>query len=47
MKYVGFGWGIHISKWTFEQSPKLGATTENTIRHIDFAAKHGFNEVLV
>ena len=47
MKYVGIWWGIHIGNWSFEQGPKLGATTENAIKHIDFAAKHGFDEVLV
>ncbi len=47
MKYIGIWWGIHIDKWTFHQSPRLGATTENTIKYIDFAAKHGFDEVLV
>jgi len=47
MKYVGIWWGIHIDNWSFHQGPKLGATTENTIKHIDFAAKHGFDEVLV
>jgi len=47
MKYVGIWWGIHIGNWTFHQSPKLGATTENAMAYIDFAAKHGFDEVLV
>ncbi|MDY7396899.1 glycoside hydrolase family 97 protein [Aureibaculum sp. 2210JD6-5] len=47
MKYVGIWWGIHINKWSFHQGPKLGATTENTIEYIDFAAKEGFDEVLV
>lgn len=47
MKYVGIWWGIHIGNWSFQQGPKLGATTKNTIKHIDFAAKHGFDEVLV
>lgn len=47
MKYIGIWWGIHIAKWSFNQSPILGATTENTKQYIDFAAKHGFEEVLV
>lgn len=47
MKYIGIWWGIHIDKWSFHQGPILGATTDNTIKHIDFAAKHGFDEVLV
>ena len=47
MKYIGIWWGIHIGKWTFHQSPTLGATTENTLKYIDFAAENGFDEVLV
>lgn len=47
MKYVGIWWGMHIGKWTWNQGHDLGATTSNTIKYIDFAAKHGFSEVLV
>ncbi len=47
MKYMGIWWGIHINKYSFQQGPKHGATTENTKYYIDFAAKHGFNELLV
>ena len=47
MKYIGIWWGIHIGNWTFHQSDQLGATTENAMEHIDFAAAHGFDEVLV
>ncbi|MCK5776515.1 MAG: glycoside hydrolase family 97 protein [Bacteroidales bacterium] len=47
MKYIGIWWGIHIGNWTFHQSPTLGATTENALKYIDFAAKYGFDEVLI
>lgn len=46
-RYVGIWWGMHMKDYTWEQGPKHGATTENTRRYIDFAAKHGFSGVLV
>ncbi len=47
MKYVGIWWGMHIGNWTFGQGDKHGATTERAKKYIDFAAAHGFDEVLV
>ncbi|HWC75229.1 MAG TPA: glycoside hydrolase family 97 protein [Gemmatimonadales bacterium] len=47
MKYVGIWWGMHIGTMTWSSGPKHGATTENTKRYIDFAAKNGFGGVLV
>lgn len=46
-KYIGIWWGIHLGKYTWGMGPKHGATTENAMRYIDFAAKHGFSAVLV
>ncbi len=46
-KYIGIWWGMHIGKYTWSQGPNHGATTENTIKYIDFAARHGFDGVLV
>ena len=46
-RYVGIWWGMHMTDYTWHQGPKHGATTENTRRYIDFAAKHGFKGVLV
>ncbi|MFQ5710024.1 MAG: glycoside hydrolase family 97 protein [bacterium] len=46
-KYVGIWWGMHIGKYTWASGAKHGATTENTKRYIDFAAKHGFPGVLI
>ncbi|WP_419251768.1 glycoside hydrolase family 97 protein [Caulobacter sp. ErkDOM-YI] len=47
MKYVGVWWEMHLDKKTWASGPKHGATTENAIKHIDFAAKHGLGGVLV
>jgi alpha-glucosidase len=47
MKYVGIWWGMHIGTMSWSSGPKHGATTENTKRYIDFAAKNGFGGVLV
>ena len=54
-KYIGIWWEIHTNKsaWAVESqfgrpiTRPHGATTENTKKHIDFAAKHGIPEVLV
>jgi hypothetical protein len=57
-KYVGIWWEMHVGKssWDYgatQAGSKLtphgrhGATTANTKRYIDFAARHGFKGVLV
>lgn len=46
MKYVGIWWGMHINKYTWDMGPKHGATTENMMTYMDFAAKNGFGGVL-
>ncbi|MBT8137172.1 MAG: glycoside hydrolase family 97 protein [Gammaproteobacteria bacterium] len=46
-KYVGIWWGMHIRTYTWASGEKHGATTANTKRHMDFAAQHGFDGVLV
>ncbi len=46
-KYVGVWWEMHIRDSSWGMKPLHGATTENTKRYIDFAAKHGFKGVLV
>ena len=46
-KYVGVWWSLHLDEQTWGTGPKHGATTENTRRYIDFAAKYGFRGVLV
>jgi len=47
MKYVGVWWEMHLDRKTWTSGAKHGATTENAIKHIDFAAKHGLGGVLV
>lgn len=46
-KYVGIWWGMHLGVESWGAGPIHGATTENTKRYIDFAAKYGFDGVLV
>ncbi len=46
-KYIGIWWGMHLGKYTWSQGPRHGATTENTVKYIDFASKHGIDGVLV
>ena len=46
-KYVGIWWEMHLGLATWDAGPKHGATTENTEKYIDFAAKNGFRGVLV
>jgi alpha-glucosidase len=47
IKYVGIWWAMHLDSATWNSGPKHGATTANTKRYIDFAAKNGFGGVLV
>lgn len=46
MKYVGIWWGMHIGAETWTLGPHHGATTENMIRFIDFAADRSIDAVL-
>jgi alpha-glucosidase len=46
-KFVGVWWEMHLNRSTWGAGPKHGATTANTRRYIDFAARHGFRGVLV
>jgi alpha-glucosidase len=46
-KYLGIWWSLHLETETWASGPRHGATTANTLRYIDFAAKHGFRGVLV
>ncbi|WP_106640044.1 glycoside hydrolase family 97 protein [Allosphingosinicella vermicomposti] len=46
-KYVGVWWGMHLDTESWGSGPKHGATTANTKKYIDFAAKNGFRGVLV
>lgn len=46
-KYIGIWWGMHIGKYTWGTDGTHGATTERTKEYMDFAAKYGFDGVLV
>ena len=46
-KYIGIWWEMHLRTHTWGSGPNHGATTERTRRYIDFAARHGFDGVLV
>ncbi len=46
-KYIGVWWEMHLEKSTWGAGPKHGANTANVKRYIDFAAKQGFQGVLV
>lgn len=47
MKYAGVWWEMHMDTKTWSYGPRHGATTENVMKHIDFAARNGFGGVLV
>ncbi|MGK6354352.1 glycoside hydrolase family 97 protein [Sphingomonas sp. DT-207] len=46
-KYVGVWWEMHLNKTTWGSGRAHGATTANVRQYIDFAAKYGFDGVLV
>lgn len=45
-KYVGIWWGLQIGTQTWVQGPRHGATTENAVHAIDFAAANNLQGVL-
>ena len=45
-KYVGVWWGMHLGTQVWTMGPRHGATTENAIRHIDFATANDIQGVL-
>ncbi len=48
MKLVGIWWSMHLGITTWgKDGGRHGATTAEVKRHIDFAAEHGFDGVLV
>jgi len=46
-KYVGVWWEMHLNKSTWGSGPTHGANNANVKRYMDFAARYGFNGVLV
>ncbi len=47
MKYMGIWWGMHIGTETWTEGKRHGATTENTMRYIDFAADNNVQGLVV
>lgn len=45
-KYVGVWWGMHLGTQTWTMGSRHGATTENAIKYIDFAAENNLQGVL-
>ena len=46
-KYIGIWWGMITGKWTWGEGFRHGATNKRGKKYVDFAAKHGFDEVLI
>jgi alpha-glucosidase len=46
-KYVGIWWGMHLDTQSWASGPKHGATTENALKLIDFAAANDIPGMLV
>jgi alpha-glucosidase len=46
-KYVGIWWGMHLDTQSWASGAKHGATTENALKLIDFAADNGIPGMLV
>ncbi len=46
-KYLGIWWAMHIRKRSWGSGPIHGATTEESMHYMDFAARYGFDGVLV
>jgi len=47
MKYMGIWSAMHLQKFEWKPGPKHGVDTKNTLRYIDFAAKHNIPGLLV
>lgn len=46
MKYVGVWWSMHLGTESWVMGDRHGATTENALRYIDFAAQNHIEAVL-
>jgi alpha-glucosidase len=46
-KYIGIWWEMFLGKSTWASGPQHGATTANARHYIDFAARHGFDHLLI
>jgi len=46
-KYTGIWWGMHISKFSFWEGPKHGASTKNSLEYIDMTNRLGIHHMLI
>jgi alpha-glucosidase len=46
-KYLGIWWGMHISKYSFWEGEKHGASTKNSKMYIDYCQKLGIDRLLI
>ncbi len=46
LTFCGIWWGLHTGRWTWEEGPRHGATTERAKQYLDFAARAGLGGVL-
>ncbi|MBY0563846.1 MAG: glycoside hydrolase family 97 protein [Hyphomonadaceae bacterium] len=46
-KYIGIWWQMHLGTASWASGARHGATTETALRYVDFAARNGFNGVLI
>jgi alpha-glucosidase len=46
-KYLGIWWGMHISKYTFWEGPKHGASTKISKEYIDACKELGIHHLLI
>ncbi len=47
MKYIGIWWGMHIGTETWKTGPRHGATTQNALNDIDFAAQNNIKGFVI
>ena len=47
LKYIGIWWGMHLGIESWTPDARHGATTQNAMRYIDFAARNGIDGVLL
>ena len=46
LKYIGIWWGMHLGIQSWTPGTRHGATTDNILRYIDFAARNHIDAVL-
>lgn len=46
-KYIGIWWGMHVGTYTWHLGERHGATTETSMKYIDYATELGMDAVLI